>query len=309
MTLSNLKVADTAGRELRLSRLLNAPISLVWEVWTDPAHIKNWWGPNGFTNTITKMEVSPEGEWDLVMHGPDGTDYKNKSIFKEVVRHRKLVYEHISGPRFLATIEFEEQGEKTLLNWHMLFESREQFIQVVKTFKADEGLKQNGEKLEHYLQTQFQLRKEFKKSTRARVTTYLNFPGKTEEAFNFYKKVFGGEFTGVGLRRFGDIEMPAEIPALDEDTKKLIIHAELTIIAGHVLMATDSPESMGFKLEKGNNMHINIEPETKEETKKLFNALAEGGTITMPLEDMFWGAYFGTCTDKYGINWMFNCSQ
>jgi hypothetical protein len=88
------------------------------------------------------------------MHGPDGTDYKNKSIFKEVVKHRKLVYEHISGPKFLATIEFEEQGDKTLLNWHMLFESREQFIEVVKTFKADEGLKQNGEKLEHYLQTQ-----------------------------------------------------------------------------------------------------------------------------------------------------------
>jgi PhnB protein len=298
----------TADRELIISRLLNAPVELVWEVWTDPEHIKNWWGPNGFTNTISKMDVQKNGEWDLVMHGPDGTDYKNKSVFKEVVKNKKIVYEHISAPKFLATIEFDARGEKTMLKWHMLFESKEQFIQVVKTFKADEGLKQNTEKLDHYLQTQFQLRKQFKKSTMARVTTYLNFPGKTEEAFNFYKKVFGGEFTGVGLRRFGDIEMPAEIPPLDEATKKLIIHAELTITAGHVLMATDSPESMGFKLETGNNMHINVEPETKEETKRLFDALAEGGTITMPLEDMFWGAYFGTCTDKYGINWMFNCS-
>ena len=299
----------TADRELIISRLLNAPVDLVWDVWTDPEHIKNWWGPDGFTNTISTMDVKKHGEWNLIMHGPDGTDYKNKSVYKEIIKNKKIVYEHLSAPKFTATIKFDAQGEKTMLTWHMLFESKEQFIQVVKTFKADEGLRQNTEKLDHYLQTQFALRKEFKKSTIARVTTYLNFPGKTEEAFNFYKKVFGGEFTGVGLRRFGDIEMPKEIPALDEATKKLIIHAELTIMAGHVLMATDSPESMGFKLERGTNMHINVEPESKEETKRLFEALSEGGTVTMPLSDMFWGAYFGTFIDKYGINWMFNYSN
>ena len=142
---------STKDRELLLTRLLNAPIELVWEVWTNPEHIAQWWGPNDFTNTITTMDVQPGGEWDLVMHGPDGTDYKNKSVFKEVIRHKKIVYEHISGPKFLATIEFDAQGDKTFLKWHMLFESREQFIQVVKTFKADEGLKQNVEKLDRYL--------------------------------------------------------------------------------------------------------------------------------------------------------------
>ena len=142
---------DTKDRELLLTRVLNAPIELVWEVWTNPEHIAQWWGPNGFSNTITKMDVHPGGGWDLVMHGPDGTDYKNKSVFKEVVRHKKIVYEHISGPKFLATIEFDEQGNKTFIKWHMLFESKEQFIEVVKTFKADEGLKQNVEKLDHYL--------------------------------------------------------------------------------------------------------------------------------------------------------------
>jgi len=85
------------------------------------------------------------------MHGPDGTDYKNKSVFKEVILHKKIVYEHISGPKFLATIEFDEQGDKTFIKWHMLFESKEQFIQTVKTFKADEGLKQNVEKLDRYV--------------------------------------------------------------------------------------------------------------------------------------------------------------
>ena len=142
---------STKDRELLLTRLLNAPIELVWEVWTNPEHIAQWWGPNGFTNTITAMDVQPGGEWDLVMHGPDGTDYKNKSVFKEVILHKKIVYEHISGPKFLATIEFDTWGDKTFIQWHMLFESKEQFIQVVKTFKADEGLKQNVEKLDRYL--------------------------------------------------------------------------------------------------------------------------------------------------------------
>lgn len=136
---------STADREIKISGLLNAPIELVWEVWTNPDHIKNWWGPNGFTNTISVMNVQTNGEWNLTMHGPNGTDYRNESIFKEVVKHKKLVYEHITGPKFTATIEFEEQGDKTMLNWHMLFRNKEEFIQPVKTFKADEGLKQNVE--------------------------------------------------------------------------------------------------------------------------------------------------------------------
>lgn len=143
---------STADRELRISRLLNAPRELVWKVWTDPKHIKNWWGPNGFTNTISTMEVKKGGQWQFIMHGPDGTDYRNHNEFLEVVKHERIVYRHISNPRFTATITFEMQGDKTLLNWHMLFESREEFIAVVKAHKADEGLKQNGEKLELYLQ-------------------------------------------------------------------------------------------------------------------------------------------------------------
>ncbi|SHH77480.1 Uncharacterized conserved protein YndB, AHSA1/START domain [Chryseolinea serpens] len=145
------KKSNTADRELRFSRKLNAPIDLVWEVWTTPEHIANWWGPNGFTNTIHKMDLKPGGEWDLVMHGPDGTNYKNKSIFKEIILHKKLVYEHVTGPKFVATIEFQEQGDQTFITWHMLFESVEEFIQTVKTFKADEGLRQNIEKLDVYL--------------------------------------------------------------------------------------------------------------------------------------------------------------
>ncbi|MBK7439192.1 MAG: SRPBCC domain-containing protein [Saprospiraceae bacterium] len=469
---------NTADRELRISRLLSAPIELVWDVWTQPAHIAQWWGPNGFTNTIQDMEVQAGGIWNLTMHGPDGTDYNNKSIFSEVIHHQKLVYKHVSVPPFIATIQFEAQGQNTLLNWHMLFESRDQFIQVVKTFKADEGLKQNVEKLtaylarqlpnvrtnirsgrfqlvrtfnapismvfeafenaaamadwwgpagmaitvkkldfrpggsfhykmegpvntmwglfkyvtiqkpnkiefvnsfsdesgnvckapfdidfpeeifnqisleehqgvttltltggprqatdaqlatydamhesmqqgfggtfnqlETYLASQIKLRYQLKNNIMSRVSTYLNFPGNTEEAFLFYRSVFGGEFSGGGIQRFGDIPVDTEHPSLSDEDKKLILHIELPILGGHILMATDAPASMGFTVTTGNNMHINLEPATREETKKLFEALSAEGNISMPLQEMFWGGYFGSCIDKYGINWMFNCAE
>jgi len=296
---------STANRELKLARTLNAPVELVWEVWTNPQHLEQWWGPDGFSNTISKMEVKPGGEWDLMMHGPDGTDYKNKSVFREVVPFKKLVYEHVSAPKFLATIEFENQGDKTLLKWHMLFESEQVFIQTVKTFKADEGLKQNIEKLQTYLQAQFAIRKELKSTARARTCTYLNFPGNTEEAFNFYKKIFKTDFNG-GVRRFGDLPDVEGHNSLSEADKKLVLHIELPITGGHMLMATDATESMGFNVVPGNNMHIMLEPESKEETRRIFDALSIDGQTTMPLQDMFWGAYYGTCTDKFGINWMLN---
>ncbi len=142
--------SNTKDRELLLTRTLNAPIDLVWDAWTNPEHIAKWWGPNGFTNTITTMDLRPGGEWSLIMHGPDGTDYKNNSIFTEIIPNKRIVFEHLS-PKFIATIDFEQRGEQTYITWHMVFESAEQFLQVVKTFKADEGLKQNVEKLSAYL--------------------------------------------------------------------------------------------------------------------------------------------------------------
>jgi uncharacterized protein YndB with AHSA1/START domain len=149
--METLKKNVDAANEISISRLINAPRELVFEVWTDPDHIKNWWGPDGFTNTIHTMDIKPGGIWELVMHGPDGTDYKNKSIFKEIVKPERLVYEHQSSPKFTATVTFEAQGNKTLLLWKMTFESAEAMEKVVKTFKADEGLKQNIEKLEAYV--------------------------------------------------------------------------------------------------------------------------------------------------------------
>jgi PhnB protein len=144
----------------------------------------------------------------------------------------------------------------------------------------------------------------------ARTSTYLNFPRNTEEAFNFYKSVFGGEFGGGGrIARFSDAPPAEGMPPMDEADRNLVMHVELPIVGGHVLMGTDAPESMGFNVIYGNNVHINLEPDTKAETRKLFEGLSAGGQVGMELADMFWGAYFGSCTDKFGVHWMFNCME
>jgi len=96
------------------------------------------------------------------------------------------------------------------------------------------------------------------------------------------------------------------LPLAPED-RNLVMHVELPILGGHILMGTDAPESIGFTVTQGNNVYISLEPDTRAETERLFNALSEGGNVEMPLQEMFWGDYYGSCTDKFGIRWMFNC--
>ena len=141
------------------------------------------------------------------------------------------------------------------------------------------------------------------------VSTYLNFPRNTEEAFNFYKYVFGGDFFGGKIMRFGDMPPQQGAPPMAEGDKNLVIHVALPITGGHMLMGTDAPETMGFKVNFGNNVHINLQIDTRDETRNLFKALSAGGVVSMDLQDMFWGDYFGSCTDKFGVQWMFNCPE
>ncbi|MBX2960881.1 MAG: VOC family protein [Cyclobacteriaceae bacterium] len=142
----------------------------------------------------------------------------------------------------------------------------------------------------------------------ARVSTYLNFANQTEEAFLFYQSIFGGEFIG-GINRFGEMPSAEGMPPLPEKDKNLVLHMALPILGGHMLMGSDAPESLGFHVNYGNNVYINLETDTREESDRLFNALSAGGNITMPLQDMFWGDYFGSCTDKFGVQWMVNCAS
>lgn len=144
----------------------------------------------------------------------------------------------------------------------------------------------------------------------AKVSTYLNFKSETEAAFQFYKTVFQSDFAGGGFMRFGDTPPEEGAPALSESTKNLIMHVQLPILDGaHDLMGSDVPEEMGLKVKTGNNVYIMLQPDTRAETQRLFRALAEGGEVEMELADMFWGDYFGSLKDKFGVLWMFNCEE
>ena len=140
---------DTSERELLETRIFIAPRELVWKVWTEAEHIAQWWGPNGFTLTIHKMDVRPGKSWEFIMHGPDGRNYDNEITYIEVVKP-EFVYDHTSTPRFRSTITFEELDGKTRLTMRMVFESTSSLQQTIKAFKADEGLKQSWDVLQIY---------------------------------------------------------------------------------------------------------------------------------------------------------------
>lgn len=136
------------------------------------------------------------------------------------------------------------------------------------------------------------------------LNSYLNFNGTTEEAFNFYKSVFGGDFRG-GIMRFRDVpDLPGK-ENLSEKDKNAVMHVALPI-GNNVLMGSDLVEGYGASLQMGNNVQLSLHPDSKEEADRLYKALSAGGKQSMPMADMFWGDYWGMLTDKFGIAWMVN---
>lgn len=137
----------------------------------------------------------------------------------------------------------------------------------------------------------------------ASVSTYLNFRRESEAAFNFYAAVFGTEIQGI--MRHGDVP-GAELP---EEDRNLVMNAMLPILGGHILMATDIPEGMGMELTHGNSVQITLHPDTRAEADRLYTALSAGGTTTTPMQQMFWGDYYGELTDQFGVTWLINTSS
>lgn len=307
-------VVDKSNNTIRVEREFDAPVDLVWSAWTESEILDQWWAPKPYQCKTKSMNFSEGGYWLYKMVGPKGDEHWCRVDFESIAPQKSYsardafcdsegkINDVHPGSHWHNTFS-AAAGDMTLVSIKISFKSLTDLEKIVEMgFK--EGFTAGMENLDHYLSTRFKLHKQNKMDNKARVATYLNFPGKTEEAFLFYQKVFGGKFTGRGLQRFGDVDLPGEHPPMSATDKQLIIHAELTILGGHILMATDAPESMGFKLTPGNNMHIQLEPDSREETERLFKALSEGGTVTMPLQHMFWGAYFGSFQDKYGVNWM-----
>jgi PhnB protein len=138
----------------------------------------------------------------------------------------------------------------------------------------------------------------------SRTSIYLNFLGRTEEAFTYYAQVFGG--TVDALQRMGDVPVDPGTEPLPEHERHLVMHCRTTLPGGVLLMGTDLVESMGHRFVPGNAITINVEPDTVDEGQRLFAALADDGDIEAPFQPMFWGDHWGCCIDRFGVRWMVN---
>jgi len=141
----------------------------------------------------------------------------------------------------------------------------------------------------------------------ASTSTYLNFPGTTEQAFAFYASVFQTKPLGPTMYMEA-APSPPGAPAPSGADKKLVMHIALPILGGHVLMGTDAVGSMGHTLTMGNNFSLQLEPDSRADADRLYAALSSGGKATTPMQEMFWGAYWGACVDRFGVQWMVNCT-
>lgn len=306
---------DKESKTINVKREFAANLNLVWDAWTKPELLDQWWAPKPYRTVTSSLDFREGGSWMYAMISPEDekhfcrADYKKIETLKSFSALDAFCDEkgaiNMEFPRSLWTNSFTETNGTTTVNVNISYESLADLEKIIEMgFK--EGFSMALENLDQYLEAQFKLRTENKRSNAVRVCSYLNFPGNTEEAFLFYKSVFKTDFSGKGIQRFGDIPQDSNHPPVADAVKKMVLHVELPITGNHVLMATDSPKEMGFTVTQGNNMHISIEPETREEAKRIFDELSAGGNISMPLQDMFFGAYFGSFTDKYGINWMIN---
>lgn len=309
-------IVNKENNTVNVKREFAADLQLVWDAWTKPELLDQWWAPKPYQTKTVSMDFREGGMWLYYMESPQGEKHYCLNHYKSIKPLKS--YSGLDAfcdekgtintefPRTQWTNTFvETSNDITTVNIIAQYESLEDLEKIIALgFK--EGFTMALGNLDQYLEAQFKLRKQNKTSNKARVTNYLNFDGKTEEAFLFYKSIFKTEFIGKGIQRFGEIPATEGHPPIPDEIKKMVLHVELPITDNYILMGTDAPKEMGFTLIKGNNMHICIEPETRAEADRLFNALSEGGNVTMPMADMFFGAYFGEFSDKYGINWMIN---
>ena len=147
MSTPNLTSEAITDRELRFTRIFDAPRSLVFEVWTNPKHLAHWWGPIGFTLTSLEHDFRPGGHWKFIMHGPDGTDYHNRIKYHEIAKPQRLVYQHVGAENtepihFKVEVDFVELDKRTQVHMHMIFESAAELRHVAEKYGAIEGAHQ-----------------------------------------------------------------------------------------------------------------------------------------------------------------------
>ncbi len=304
---------DRSNNSIVVEREFAARVNLVWDAWTRPELLDQWWAPKPYQTKTKLMDFRNGGHWLYAMLSPTGEAHWCRADYEQIIDGKQFAaldafcdeqgVINADFPRSFWTNTFHETEEHTRVHITISYNRLEDLEKII-SMGFREGFSAALQNLDQYIEAQFRLRNEMNTERMPRASTYLNFDGKTEEAFLFYQSVFKTAFIGRGLQRFGDIPQNSAHPPVADNIKNMILHVELPITGNHILMGTDAPKEMGFTLTAGNNMHINLEPGSRAEAERLFQALSEGGEVTMPLTDMFFGAYYGSLTDRYGINWM-----
>lgn len=307
------ELADTTDREMVITRVFDAPRSLVWEAMTNPQHIEHWWGPDGYTDTLEKMDFRVGGVWKHIMHGPDGTDYPNKSIFTSIVKPEHVEYSHGGGRKgdaatqFDASWTFEALGNQTRLTMRAVFPTPEARDTTVNTYNAIEGGKQTLARLAEYLPEMGKRAGKTRKTpqpatpAKAKVTQlapYLFFEGRCDEAIEFYQSTLGAEVTM--LMRYKESPEPQPPGMLPPGNGDKVMHASMRI--GDITLFASDGMCSGKPDFRGVSLSLTVA--NAEEAEHVFAALENGGQVLMPMTKTFFSPRFGMVADRFGVSWM-----
>lgn len=231
---------DRENNQIRVERSFRAPLDLVWAAWTEADILDQWWGPSPWRAETKYMDFREGGYWIYAMVGPENERHWSRADFVRIIPGQYFCgYDGFcdeegnlmpSMPRNKWENTFTDQGDTTLVHVLLTFDTLED-LEKILAMGFREGFTAGLENLDRYLAAHFYLRRQNKTNKKARVTTYLNFPGRTEEAFTFYKKVFKSEFIN-GIKRFEDLPADSSRPPLQESLKKMVLHVELPISRG-----------------------------------------------------------------------------
>lgn len=306
--------------EILISRFFEAPREMVWKAWTEPDLVKAWWGPKGYSIPVCKINLKLGGEYHLCMHSPEGQNFWSKGTYLEVVKNEKLVMTDsfsdeegnilpasaygMSGDwpsELLISVTFDDYEDKTRIVIRHVGTPEGEMTDL-----TEKGWKESIDKLSVLIEEENKkLSVQNSASTKLDINPYLNFPGNAEEAFTFYKSVFGGEF--IMIMRYRETPDGEKFPPELQDK---IMHIAMPLGKnGNILMATDVIEPIGQKIINGNNFYISISAGSKAEADRIFNRLSEGGAVEMAMNTTFWGSYFGMFRDKFGVQWMISSSN
>jgi len=297
MATTNSPDLESDARSIVGVREFDAPRDLVFAAFTDPKHLSQWWGPDGFTTTTSSFDMRPGGVWRFVMHGPDGRDYQNRITYEEIVPPERIVYRHGGGAdvepvQFRQTIVFEDLGRRTRITWRGDFPSAAERDRVIKEYGADKGLMQTLARLAEYMAA---MASSLNQESSMQVQPYLSFEGRCDEAIEFYKKSIGAKVEM--LMRFKDAPDQSMISPGSADK---VMHASLRAGDATLLMSdgrcTGSPNFHGIALA--------LSASTDADAERIFNALVEGGKVNMPMTKTFFSSRFGMLSDKFGVGWM-----